>query len=97
MNTAQSITARPWFICPTWAAVVPLLADVLGRPEAHEESTDAARAELLRLAQALDAWNERAPRLREHLTAALERLDEGEPRMAEDLLRAALKTLEATP
>jgi hypothetical protein len=64
MNTAESITARRWFICPTWAGVVPLLADVIANPHAHEESGDAARAELLRLAQALDEWNRRAPRLR---------------------------------
>ena len=25
MTPKESTTARPWFICPSWAAVVPLL------------------------------------------------------------------------
>jgi restriction endonuclease len=95
METKDSITARPWFICPTWAAVMPLLADAIARNGDYGDEAAAARAELMRLAAAMDAWNNRTPIIRNQITAALERIDEDEFTMAGKLLRAALANLEA--
>jgi hypothetical protein len=92
METQDSITARPWFICPSWAAVMPLLADAIAR---NGDEAAAASAELQRLAAAMDAWNKRAPDVRNRIIAALERIDEGEPRMASVMLQHALNDLEA--
>jgi hypothetical protein len=95
METKDSITARPWFICPTWTAVMPLLADAIARNGDYGDEAAAARAELMRLAAAMDAWNNRARIVRNQITAALERIDEDEYSMAGKLLRAALANLEA--
>ena len=95
METKDSITARPWFICPTWAAVMPLLIDSIARNGDYGDEAAAARAELMRLAAAMDAWNNRARIVRNQITAALERIDEDEYSMAGKLLRAALANLEA--
>lgn len=95
METKDSITARPWFICPSWAAVMPLLADAIARNGAYGDEAAAARTELMRLAAAMDAWNNRAPDVRNRIIAALERIDEEEYSMAGKLLRAALDNLEA--
>jgi hypothetical protein len=95
METKDSITARPWFICPTWTAVMPLLADAIARNGDYGDEAAAARAELMRLAAAMDAWNNRTPIIRNQITAALERIDEDEFTMAGKLLRAALANLEA--
>jgi len=92
METQDSITARTWFICPSWTAVMPLLADAIAR---NGDEAAAARAELMRLAAAMDAWNNRTPIIRNQITAALERIDEDEFTMAGKLLRAALANLEA--
>lgn len=97
MTPAESITARRWFICPSWAAVVPLLVDGIERPGQHDERADAARAELLRLAQGLDDWNERAPRLRELLARVLDCIEDGEPRLATTHALRALRLLEGKP
>ncbi len=94
METQDSITARPWFICPSWAAVMPLLADAIARNGDYLDEAAAARAELMRLAAAMDAWNKRAPDVRNRIIAALERIDEGEPRMASVMLQHALNDLE---
>ena len=45
MTPAQSITSRPWFICPSWAAVVPLLLHPLTTAPDSEEAADFARLE----------------------------------------------------
>jgi hypothetical protein len=95
MKTAESITARPWFICPSWAAVMPLLIDVIARNGDYGDEAAAARAELMRLAAAMDGWNKRAPDVRNRIIAALKRIDEGEPRMASVMLQHALNDLEA--
>ena len=95
METKDSITARPWFICPSWAAVMPLLIDAIARNGDYLDEAAAARAELMRLAAAMDAWNNRARIVRNQITAALERIDEDEFTMAGKLLRAALANLEA--
>jgi hypothetical protein len=95
METKDSITARPWFICPSWSAVTPLLFDVIARNGDYGDEAAAARAELMRLAAAMDAWNKRAPDVRNRIIVALERIDEGEPRMASVMLQNALNDLEA--
>lgn len=97
MTPADSITSRPWFVCPSWASVVPLLADVIAYPGAHEESTDAARAELLRLAQALDDWNERAPRLRALLASVACNIEDGNTADARIELAEARCLLDGEP
>jgi len=95
METKDSITARPWFICPSWGAVMPLLIDAITRNGDYGDEAAAARAELMRLAAAMDGWNNRAPIIRNQTLAALERIDEDEYTMAGKLLRAALANLEA--
>jgi len=95
METTDSITARPWFVCPSWSAVTPLLIDVIARNGDYGDESAAARAELMRLAAAMDCWNNRAPIIRNQTIAALERIDEDEYTMAGKLLRAALANLEA--
>jgi hypothetical protein len=56
METKDSITARPWFICPSWTAVMPLLLDVIARNGDYGDESAAARAELMRLAAAMDTF-----------------------------------------
>jgi hypothetical protein len=51
---------------PTWHAILPILIEGAGRRDAN------AIAELERLAQATDAWNEQAPILREAIHSAIE-------------------------
>jgi len=74
---------------------MPLLADAIARNGDYGDEAAAARAELMRLAAAMDAWNNRARIVRNQITAALERIDEDEYSMAGKLLRAALANLEA--
>jgi hypothetical protein len=75
---------------------MPLLADAIARNGDYgDEAAAAARAELMRLAAAMDAWNKRAPDVRNRIIAALARIDEGEPRMASVMLQHALNDLEA--
>ena len=62
MTPKESTTARPWFICPSWAAVVPLLLHPLTTAPDSDEAA-AAAAELQNLARGLDQWNEKAPEL----------------------------------
>jgi hypothetical protein len=97
METKDSITARPWFICPSWAAVAPLLADAIAR-----NGDEAARAELMRLAEGADQWNKNEQETREALRWFLNQLaDDSAIDMAqlingmEARARAALANLEA--
>lgn len=62
MTPKESTTSRPWFICPSWAAVVPLLAHAIATDPESDEAA-AAAAELQTLAAGLDGWNEKGPRL----------------------------------
>jgi len=94
METKESITSRPWFICPTWASVVPLLVDAIARTSDHGESADAARAELLRLARFVDEQNERMASLREIAQGAIDSLDDDEFSMARLKLTRIVRALE---
>lgn len=57
MTPDKSIESRPWFVFPTWTGVLPLLIDAIER---QTDGADAARAELLQMAKALDDCNTRA-------------------------------------
>ena len=73
---------------------MPLLADAIARNGDYgDEAAAAARAELQRLAAAMDAWNKRAPRLLDHLSSALDLMDDGECRAAHVRIANALRTL----
>ncbi len=102
METKDSITARPWFICPSWAAVMPLLADAIARNGDYGDEAAAARAELQRLAEGADQWNKNEQETREALRWFLNQLaDDSAIDMAqlingmEARARAALANLEA--
>ena len=43
MKPTTSTTARPWFVCPNWQTVVPLLCDSLTRTGDYLDGADAAR------------------------------------------------------
>lgn len=93
MTPKESTTARPWFICPTWAAVVPLLLHPLTTAPDSDEAA-AAAAELQNLAAGLDLWNTKAPELVQLLRASLEALEAAEYSRGHDLAGQALRLLE---
>jgi hypothetical protein len=95
MKTANSMTSRPWFICPTWAAVVPLLLHPLTTAPDSDEAA-AAAAELQRLAEAIDQWNTKGPELAALLARIRDALEDDEPRAADNLAARALALLEGT-
>lgn len=90
MNTSQSTTARPWFICPSWAAVVPLLVHTIATAPDSDEAA-AAAGELETLARGLDQWNKRIPEALRMLERLREFLDDDEIKRA-DTLAAAIQT-----
>ena len=69
MTPDQSTTARPWFLPPSWARIVPLLVHTIATDPESDEARAAAH-ELTQLGIALDGWNERAPQLLAHLDSA---------------------------
>lgn len=79
---------------PTWCGVLPLLIYTIAT---STESTAGATAveELQRAAEALDAWNKRAPVLRELLREACECIDDDEYAIARENVRRALNLLES--
>jgi hypothetical protein len=98
METKDSITARPWFVCPSWSAVAPLLADAIARNGDYGDEAAAARAELMRLAAAMDGYVNAVAALRRlHLAVTMRPtggLSHAE-RAALDHARSTLNTLEA--
>lgn len=99
METKDSITARPWFICPSWTAVMPLLLDVIARNGDYGDEAAAARAELMRLAAAMDNYSNAAAALRSlHLAVTMRPTGSGglshAERSALDHARTALASLE---
>lgn len=96
MKPADSVECRPWFCPPRWAEVMPLLIHSIQRDEIEPESAQAARVELLALARGLDAWNERAPRLRELLTHAWEASEATDHAGACAFIEQALELAEVT-
>lgn len=93
METSTSTTARPWFICPTWAAVAPLLVDAIARRGEHLDAAGAAEAEILRLADGLDRWNRAVPAALADLDAALRLYEEGDAIAASRRISRAAATL----
>lgn len=61
-NTAAAAPVEFIDMTPTWAGLLPVLAELLERGNAEGRKT--ARAELARMAQAADKWNAHAATLR---------------------------------
>jgi hypothetical protein len=89
MSPDQSTTARPWFICPSWAAVVPLLVHTIATAPDSDEAA-AAAGELENLARGLDQWNKRIPEALRLLERLRDCLDDDEVRQA-DILAATIQ------
>jgi hypothetical protein len=81
-------------LAPTWSGIAPLLIESIARHGDHPDPSMDAYAEVLRMANAIDEWNRRAPALVELLCEARECLRDGECIMAEDNIRRALNLLE---
>lgn len=93
MKPTTSTTARPWFVCPSWQTVVPLLCDSLTRTGDYLDGADAARNELQRLARTVDKWNARADDLTNSVREALDLMDSGDHLAAHQRIAHALRLM----
>jgi hypothetical protein len=93
MKPTTSTTARPWFVCPNWQTVVPLLCDSLTRTGDYLDGADAARNELQRLARTVDGWNARADDLMASIRGALDLMEAGDHIAAHQRMANALRLM----
>ena len=74
MTPDKSTIARPWFIVPTWARIVPLLVHTIATDPEGDEA-QASALELGQLAEGLDSWNSAVQLVLPLLSSAIDRLD----------------------
>lgn len=79
-------------LTPGWFAILPILAQAIERQQ--EDAASAAYEELSRALQALDSWNDAAPRLRAALVAALDAVNRAELDRAAQHLAHAIRELD---